>query len=528
MVTAPFSLRQDYWEAFDIQDQDLNFLYNLLLELETPLTPVELTRSLVEERIRQEKDALQSQQSAHGAIYQPKEHYQVGQSLLFPALNWEKGRVVNSRPGQNPEIPPFEVLEVAMDKGRTRQFASGIENHKLNQPIQVNLDDPQLDPDFVLENYGDQIASVLEMNLVSNPDLVRIAGRWFPRALLVDVNIGHLNLVEAVLDMDGGGPLPAKALLEQIDLPTDVNAKLTEFSLNYAIQEDSRFDEVGPSGEVLWFLKRLEPEPVRQPPLYLRWNPVQYDRSVLSDAMLTLEKQLDDELAEGQEDSAKANDIVFHLTYPHWRSGTIPMTRRIHRMFPTAFESPRIQFTFVDGENGQKIPGWVVRPSKYVYGLRDWYVAQGLIPGSLIHIRKGKNPGEVIIQAEKRRTNREWIRTVLIGADGGIVFAMLKQVVTAAFDERMAIAIPDVEALDRVWGNSNRSRGSFEQVVISMMRELAKLNPQGHIHAQELYSAVNLVQRCPPGPLFSLLVTNPAFNHVGDLYYRLGDAEQEH
>jgi hypothetical protein len=302
---------------------------------------------------------------------------------------------------------------------------------------------------------------------------------------------------------------------------------LTEFSLNFAIQEDARFDEVGPKGEVLWFLKRLEPENVREIPLYLRWNPVEYDRSVLSDAMLSIEKQLDDELAEVQEEGTKTNEVVFHLTYPHWRSGTIPLTRRIHRMFPTAIESPRVQFTLVDGDSSQKYSGWVVRPSHYVYGLREWYISQGLIPGSTIHLRKGKNPGEVIIQAEKRRTNREWIRTVLVGADGGIVFAMLKQVVTAAFDERMAIAIPDVDALDQVWGGNSRSRNSLEQTVITIMHELAKLNPQGHVHAQELYSAVNLVRRCPPGPLFKFLVSSQAFSHVGDLYYRLNDAQQE-
>ena len=52
----------------------------------------------------------------------------------------------------------------------------------------------------------------------------------------------------------------------------------------------------------------------------------------------------------------------------------------------------------------------------------------------------------------------------------------------------------------------------------------AKLTPQGHVHAQELYAAVNVVRRTPPGPLFSLLVTNPLFAHVGDLYYRLDES----
>ena len=45
--------------------------------------------------------------------------------------------------------------------------------------------------------------SKLEAGLEFNPDFVKIAGRWFPRALLIDVNTGHLNLAEAILDMIG-------------------------------------------------------------------------------------------------------------------------------------------------------------------------------------------------------------------------------------------------------------------------------------------------------------------------------------
>ncbi|MDD5371121.1 MAG: hypothetical protein PHQ40_18725, partial [Anaerolineaceae bacterium] len=105
----------------------------------------------------------------------------------------------------------------------------------------------------------------------------------------------------------------------------------------------------------------------------------------------------------------------------------------------------------------------------------------------------------------------------------GIVYAMLKQVMTATFDERMAIAVPDVSAIDSVWEQSARQRGSLESVTLNTLRELGKLNPQGHVHAQELYAAVNIVRRCPPAPIFSLLATNPAIQHVGDLYYRLHD-----
>jgi hypothetical protein len=66
----------------------------------------------------------------------------------------------------------------------------------LEYAIPVQLDDPLLDPAYVLKKYG-KILSVRLLDLLeSNPDIVQIAGRWFPRALLVDINLGHLNLLK--------------------------------------------------------------------------------------------------------------------------------------------------------------------------------------------------------------------------------------------------------------------------------------------------------------------------------------------
>ena len=527
MAPAPFSLREDYWETFKIEKSDLEFLYNHLLELETPLTSKELIDTLVNKRIETEKSTLKAQQESGGMIYRPKDHFQAGQSLLFPQLDWQKGEVKRIRVGHNPQLPPFDVIEVAMENGSSHQFATGLAEHALNQPIEVNLNDPLLNFDHVMEVYGERLLERLETSLEEEPDLVRIASRWFPSALLVDVNIGHLNLAEAVLDMAGGGPLDSKALLEQIDLPTDVNSKLVEFSLNYSLQEDERFDEVGPKGEIVWFLHRLEPEAVQHTPAPLQYAPIQYDRSTLTHEMLDLERLIDDELSDLKESYPKINDLSIILSYPHWRAGTLPLTRRTRVMFPTAIDAPRIQFTLVDVDNNEKLPAWVVRPGHYVYGLRNWFETQGLMPGSIIHIRPGKSLGEVMVQTEKRRSNREWIRTVLVGTDGGLVFAMLKQVVNAAFDERSAIAIPDVAAIDNLWEQSANKRSSMEAIVLNMMRELSKLNLQGHVHAQELYAAVNVLKRCPPGPIFNSLATQPVYKHVGDLHFRLDESPEE-
>jgi hypothetical protein len=523
---ASLSIREDYWETFELKDEDREFIYNYLLEVETPLTSPELLVALVKERIHLEKITIEKQRTSGGDIYLPANTYKVDQDLVFPAFGWQHARVIGIRPGQNPDLGEFQVIQVKFDNHDSREFASNIQDHILNEPQEISIADNSLNADSVITMYGDRLLQILENELSKNQEFVRIAGKWFPRALLVDINEGHLNLAEAILDMAGGGPLPTKALLEQVGLASNTNSNLVEFSLDHALQEDPRFDEVGPAGEVLWFLNRLEPESVLQIPVYLRYQELEYDRSILTPEMLDLERKLDDELSPASSRYPTPNEVQLTLTYPHWRAGTLPLTNRINHLFPTAYEAPRIRFQLVDGSTNQKFPGWVVRTHHYVYGLQDWYRSRGLMPGSLITVKRGKAPGEVSVQCESRRGSREWIRTVLVGSDGGIVFAMLKQVVTASYDERMAIDIPNPEGLDVAWKQIQKDRLPFEKIVVNTVRDLAKLNPQSHVHASELYAALNIIRRCPPGPILALLASRPWFVHVGDLHYRFDDSEK--
>jgi hypothetical protein len=315
--------------------------------------------------------------------------------------------------------------------------------------------------------------------------------------------------------------------LEQIELSADVNPKLIEFSLDLALQEDERFDEVGAVGDVLWFLRRLEPPEVLTTPLFLRYHEIDHDRSIMTQEMQALERELDDELSPISGNYRHLNDGKVRLIFPHWRSGTLPLSAHIRHLFPTAYEAPRVRFMLVDGDTGDRFPGWVVREKGYVYGLQDWYEERGVMPGSILHVRGSETPGEVIIQTDSRRSSREWIRTVLVGSDGGVVFAMLKQIVQTPFDERMAIVVPDKQAVGQVWGNMQKDQPPFERIVVNMVKEMAKLNPQTHVHASELYAAVNVIRRCPPAPILALLASRPWFIHVGDLHYRLSDTEYD-
>jgi hypothetical protein len=422
-------------------------------------------------------------------------------------------------------LSDFEVVCVEFEDGAERYFAAGLEDHKLNHPVEVSADDQLLNPANVLKAHAADLERKITSALTSDKGLVQVAGRWFPRALLVDVNAGHLNLAEAVLDEAGGKALPTNALIEQVEIPANVNPKLIEFSLNFALQEDGRFDEVGPSGEVLWFLKRLEPEDVRLIPAPLRYIPISYDRSRMTPEMLTLEAEVDDELAETEPPAEQKEEVEISLNYPHWRAGTLPVAARVRRLFPTAYYTQRVRFTLVDGLSHEELPAWVVRQHGYVVGLHKFYQKYGLLPGSLISVSKGKKHGQVIVTPHTRHPMRDWVRTVLVGSDGRIVFAMLKQNITADFNERMIIAVPDAAGVDEASLQIAAQHLPFEQLVSDMMVELVKLNVQGHVHAQELYSALNIVRRCPPGPLLTYLISDPKFKHVGDMHFRMADTE---
>lgn len=526
MATPPVTFSIDTWRSFQVTRPDLEFIHQHLFETEQPLSSGELAAVLVEERIRVAREQQAKLQKGAGDVYLPKESYKKGQKLVFPALNMKKGQVQAVRRGVNPELGDFDVLDVELEDGSLRLFAAGLADHKLNDPVEQSIS-PEFDPQAVVEEFGEEIQHRLEVALHGDDSLVRIAGKWFPGALLMDINAGHLNLAEAVLEMASGEPMPVKELMEQIELSAGGNQGLTEFSLNYALQEDGRFDEVGPAGQVLWCLRRLEPEEVQQIPAALRYNEMDYNRPALTEAMLALEAQLDDELSETNIKPEKSAEVTVCLTYPHWRAGTLPVSNRVSAFFPTAYESPRIRFTLVDAATGKKIPAWVVREHGYVYGLREWFDANKLIPGGLVVIRKSDVPGEVIIESRARRASRDWVRTVISGSDGGLVFALLRQEVGCEYNDRMVIAVPDPETVHQAVSQAAKQRQSFEKMVKDVLNQLSKLTPQGHVHAEELYAAVNVLRRVPPGPLLALLAASKEFNHVGDLHFRLAETDDE-
>ncbi len=62
-----------------------------------PQTSEQIIRSLVEARIQTEKANLAKQKIERGRVYLPKESYEVNETILFSALNWQSGKVTSIR-----------------------------------------------------------------------------------------------------------------------------------------------------------------------------------------------------------------------------------------------------------------------------------------------------------------------------------------------------------------------------------------------------------------------------------------------
>jgi hypothetical protein len=324
-------------------------------------------------------------------------------------------------------------------------------------------------------------------------------------------------LAEAVLDMAGGGPLPTEALLEDLDISKEVKPELAVFSLNYALQEDKRFDEVGPTGEVLWYLRRLEPVEVLDPPYRLKPQAVEYDHRLLDETMLGLERKLDDEWSDLVARPQVEEPVTYVLTAPHRRSGTLPLSSKLSRVFPTG-RTHRIRFLLRDVDTGEEMEGWVVRERRYIYGLKEWFEEHDVPVGAYLDISRADEPGVVEIRRRPQRTRRDWVRVATV-VDDRLTFEMSRFPISCEVDDLMVIMIEEMGDLDEVDARVQSENLSVEDVVAELMPELAKLSPQGMVHAATLYSAVNMAVRTPPGPILAALVRTDRFAAMGDNYW---------
>lgn len=521
-------LPSHHWARnFAVEDDEIEFLINYLLEKETPLSTHILAYVLVENRLNAEAAALQEEYK-DVRVYNPADSYDIGQKLVFPFFNYATAVVTDTRDGNNEDYGTFRVATVTFEDGDTpREFAMELQtSHSLIAEADngegLLFGQSDLTADDIMQVVGDDIIASLEEMLQSHDNLAYVARKWFPQDLMLEVNEGHLNLAEAVLDINGGGPLSTESIIEQIGGLGQSPMSLQIFSLNYVLNNDKRFDEVGPTGEVLWYLARMEPNDVQKMPSLLHHSPIQYDRSLLNETMQALEFDICDELSP-IEPMGPMTRATTAIIYPHRRAGTLPLNAKNRHIFPNAERTSRIWITLVDKEDGEEYTGWVIPDGKYVSGLGPIYRKYSLPIGGYVTISRGDEAGKIVLDFSSYRARTEWIRLLTPKGDQ-IQFENTKRAIGVDYDDLLILGVDDLEALDAVYNTVQRQQRSLAALMRMLLPELSRLSPQGAAHIKTLYSAVNVFRRCPPGPIIATLVANPDFESVGGEYWRLAES----
>lgn len=240
----------EFWQdEFEVSEQDLEQLYERFIEDEEPRTTDQLARQLIERRVEQAEQSRQAQAEAEGIVYQPKESYEIGQRLVFPALGENiAGEIVDVREGRNPEYGPFKVIQVRFNGDGKREFAA-----EFPKPHILNIEDRPISVDDLYQRFGDLVREQLLEALSSSSEFIRYGDQWILKGLLPEIHIGYRNIAEAMIVI-ANEALPTERLLEEIDLPEDIPLETRKLSLNQALSEDERFINVGAISEPLWAL----------------------------------------------------------------------------------------------------------------------------------------------------------------------------------------------------------------------------------------------------------------------------------
>jgi hypothetical protein len=519
-----------FWrDQFEIAEEDLDFFHDQILDAEKPLTTAQLALRIIEEYQRRETSRMESELSK-GHIYQPSEGYEVGQKLVFPALDFTTGEIVEVRRGQNPEHGSFDVIGVKFDGSPlVREFAARLQTpHRLNQlnGHGFSEDGALLSALEIYDLYQDEIQESILYALEEGDraeEFVSVDDYWLLSDQLAEIHVGHRNIAEALIEMQNR-PLSSQEILDELDLEAEISQPMQVISLNHGLSNDERFDKIGSGDEHLWYLRRLEPEEATTLPSLLTPFIPRYNRALLSVELLQLEWELDDEWGEssvGSDIPSMVPSTSFTLIYPHRRYGTLPLSSRTRSFFPVR-ETGRSMITVIDGRWGTRYQAWVVHEGRYVSGLRKWMDEHALPVGAHVTLERTNKPGEVVIDYRPRRMKREWSRFATPHLKNRAISLELNKIqISCEYDDYLVVSTEDEKGMDALHAQFVTNRVELDKVVERVVPELTKLSPQGTAHAKTVYSAVNMLYRCPPGPVFYALISNRAFRDTGGGFFAM-------
>ena len=98
---------------------------------------------------------------------------------------------------------------------------------------------------------------------------------------------------------------------------------------------------------------------------------------------------------------------------------------------------------------------------------------------------------------------------------------MRKGEVSCEYDDLTILGDEKPEEVEKLRFSPAYQQASLADLVYQIFTDLAGLSQSGTVHAKTVYSALNVVRRCPPGPIFAALVADSRITAIGDGMYRL-------
>jgi hypothetical protein len=514
---------ESFWrDEYEVSPKDLDLLTNLTLEAGKPQRLTTLAAAIITRRLQLEREAM-ARRAKSGHLYQPLGHYEVGQELVFTALDFAVGKVMTVRPGHNPKYGPFEAIRVSFGADvAEREFAAAFAHpHPLNQPAEELLGgtDAGLSESELVRLFEHYVARRLGPALEKSEDFIACGGQWFLRAMLPDMHIGYLNLAEAMI-YEARHPLAAREMLAGLDIKSTSAPEAQLFALNQALSGDTRFDNVSTTEDAVWYLRALQPAAVFERPAVLTPAFRALGGELLGITMLDMVEEVGDDLddLETMTFAGAANGVHCELSFPHLYAGTMPATLRFLHLLPSG-NNQRMPVTLVDGRTGSRFEAWVVPDEGYICGLGDWYAAVEMGVGGQVALTTTEEPFTFALAITPLRGKRgEWIRSASV-ADNTLVLQMQRANVEVRCDRNMLIDVPDRDAVARLAARPEIAALSLNALVRKAFNELSKLSGRGLVHAKSVYSVANLMRRTGAVPILAELTRRACYDPVGDGFW---------
>ena len=526
-------LTEEYWRSFALSDEELEHLHDLILGRGIPQMTTALVYEVVERCCQAQAETAKAEAVRQQVVpYDPRETFQEGQRLLFARFGI--ARVTETWPENHSYFGEYLAMRVRNKAtGRISVFVAGIQRGfenfdppKLVEEAEgwaIGKPTPYVTPGEVVEQFGDYARRKLTNRLGEDERFVNFGQEWFLTGLLESISRQELTLAEKRI-RPASEPLKLADLASLPDKPQTVEAFVQHFSWNYALENDTRFDNVGTADMPLWFLRELEPPEVITKPERLAIPVVQYTREYeyIHEELVQVAKDLDDETEEKSPPPAEFTQtrepVRFVLNFSHLTAGSVPLTNRIRQAFPRP-AGPRSRVTFVDARSGARLAGWVMHEERYAWGLKEWYDTYGIRAGNYVILQATETPTEIRVDFDELSQPRvERVRVAIRGKDGSWRFEWQEREVRYRYDPLMFIAetrFEELESLD--WEAEQVGKPIFE-VMCDLFPALAEVEGD-EVHAKTLYQAVNLVRRCAPGTVFCQLSQRVCFASAGDGYW---------